>query len=286
MDNLEPIARLTKDLKAAQRTLSPREARYLVDLYYVIQEDRKRAGNQVKAMTKSAEPHELLGWVLGASETLENDIRRVLDAWSMEYVEGRWARSICGIGPVLASGLIAHIDITQAPTVGHIWRFAGLDPTVVWSKGQKRPWNAGLKVVCWKIGQSFMKLQANPGDIYGQVYAARKTRERERNDAGMFSDQAEAALKAKKYGKETNAYLAYSQGKLPDAQIDARARRYAVKLFLASFHEVAYYCRYEKLPPKPYAISILGHADWFQAPNPDVVPGLREAQENARKGFM
>ena len=37
-----------------------------------------------------------------------------------------------GIGPVIAAGLLANIDIKQAPTVGHIWRFAGLDPTNKW----------------------------------------------------------------------------------------------------------------------------------------------------------
>jgi hypothetical protein len=44
--------------------------------------------------------------------------------------------------------LLARIDIVKAPTAGHIWRYAGLDPTVRWNKGEKRPWNAGLKVLC------------------------------------------------------------------------------------------------------------------------------------------
>ena len=54
----------------------------------------------------------------------------------------RWARSIYGIWPVLAAGLLAHIDIEQAPTVGHIWSFAGLDPTKKWQPKTTRPWNA------------------------------------------------------------------------------------------------------------------------------------------------
>lgn len=56
--------------------------------------------------------------------------------------------SIHGIGPVISAGLLAHIDIHRAVTVGHIWRFAGLDPSVKWLKKTKRPWNAGLKVLC------------------------------------------------------------------------------------------------------------------------------------------
>ena len=36
------IIRLTKDLKAAATMLEPSEARYLVDLYYTIQDERIR----------------------------------------------------------------------------------------------------------------------------------------------------------------------------------------------------------------------------------------------------
>ena len=46
---LEPMNKLTKDLRAATKFLSQEEARYLVDLYYQMQEDRKRTGNQVRS---------------------------------------------------------------------------------------------------------------------------------------------------------------------------------------------------------------------------------------------
>ena len=43
-DDLDPITRLTRDLRAAARTLSEDEARFLVDAYYAMQRDRIRAG--------------------------------------------------------------------------------------------------------------------------------------------------------------------------------------------------------------------------------------------------
>lgn len=266
LETLEPLQRLTRDLRAAHVTLSVDEARFLVDAYYAMQEDRKRAGNQVRALSASGEPNEVIQWLAGNTATLERNIQTVLDAWSLTHAAGRWARSVVGIGPVLASGLLAHIDVALAPTVGHVWRFAGLDPTVSWSKGQKRPWNAGLKVVCWKIGQSFMKFQNHENDIYGRIYVERKALENERNDAGAFLDQAVAALAAKRYGKETAAYAAYNDGRLPPAQIDARARRYATKLFLAHYHAVAYEVHFGEPPPKPYVVAILGHAHYIGPP--------------------
>ena len=155
LEHREPAIRLSRDLIKASSTMTTMEARYLVDAYYLMQDDRKRAHNQVRAMEE--EPHSVIGWLAGQSETLEGQIKRALDSYSDSHPAGAWLKSNYGIGPVIAAGLLAHIDIRKAPTVGHIWRFAGLDPTTKWEKGQKRPFNAELKTLCWKLGQSFMK---------------------------------------------------------------------------------------------------------------------------------
>lgn len=49
------------------------------------------------------------------------------------------------------------------------------------------------------------------------------------------------------------------EGKLAPSQIDARARRWSVKLFLAHLHHVMYLDFYGTEPPKPYAIAHLDH---------------------------
>ena len=51
---------------------------------------------------------------------------------------------------------------------------AGLDPTVTWGKGERRPWNAELKVLCWKLGDSFVKVSNKEGALYGRIYRERK----------------------------------------------------------------------------------------------------------------
>ncbi len=270
---LDPIVRLTRDLATAAKTLSDAEARFLVDTYYQMQANRIRSAGQVRSLEDSPEPHDVLDWLVTQSETLENQIKRALDKWTDGQIIGQWLKSITGIGPVLASGLIAHTEIDQCPTVGHLWRFAGLDPSVTWGKGQKRPWNAGLKVLCWKVGESFVKVQNLPSDTYGQVYVARKAYEQERNERGGNAEAAKASLEKKKFGKETESYKHYTEGKLPDIQIHRRAQRYAVKLFLAHFHEVYYFLRYQTLPPFPYALAYLGHAHKIDPPNTDMIEG-------------
>lgn len=258
---LEPIKRLTKDLAAATVTLSPREARYLVDIYYQMQDYRMSAAAQARSCAAESEPHAVLQWAYGQNEALEGQIKRALDKWTDSQPMGRWAKSVVGIGPVIAAGLLAHIDITKAPTVGHIWRFAGLDPTLVWGKGQKRPYNASLKTLCaFKLGESFVKTQNHKDSVYGKLFASKKRELEAANDALLYKESAANILLNKKIGKDTDAYKALIQGRLPQAQIHARARRWAVKIFLSHFHAESYRQHFGVEPPKPFAIAILGHA--------------------------
>jgi hypothetical protein len=262
----EAIRKLTKDEKAAAKVIARSEARFLVDAYYTMQNNRIRADGQVRSMAKDGEPHAVLQWLANMNRTLEEQVRIALDAYSMSSKPGEWLRSQHGIGPVIAAGLLAHLDITKAQTAGAFWSFAGLDPRAEWKSGEKRPWNADLKVLCWKMGESFVKVSNNEKAFYGRIYKERKAQETERNEAGLYAEQAKAKLAKFKIGKDTDAYAAYIQGKLPPAHIHARATRYAVKLLLAHLHEVLYRDHYGTEPPLPYAIAFLNHAHKINPP--------------------
>jgi hypothetical protein len=296
------LGKLTKDVRVAAHTLTPKQARFLVDLYYSWQNERIRQANQVRALSESGEPHDAIAWVFGQSKILERQVQLMLDTYTRTEPTGMglWARSITGIGPVIAAGLVANIDITRSPTVGHIWSFAGLNPMAEWKKGEKRPWNASLKVLCWKLGESFVKVSSNKSDIYGKIYLKRKEYEQIRNLRGDYAPQARAKLEKYRIGLETDARTWYegcltaeharkileaesekrqSLAKslagppasgiemLPPAHIHARSKRYAVKLFLAHYHEVAYERHYQRPAPLPYPIAHLNHVDYFPPPN-------------------
>lgn len=323
---LDPVSKLTKDLREASRILSRDEARYLVDSYYQMQNDRIRAAAQVRQMSKTNEPCEVLGWLFQQTETLEKQIAKALTGYAETDFVGSWAMSVCGIGGVLSAGLLAHIDIEKAPTVGHIWNFAGLNPEMKWGKGEKRPWNAKLKVVCWKIGQSFIKVSGREADFYGKRLLERRDFETVKNEQGDYAAQAARQLTEKKYNRTEDVYKYLSgqfdpevnrklkeielkpmthdqlQNYLSDeknldklleradgeqafdfldrkvrefngvamlspGQILLRACRHSVKLFLSHWHEVAYRARFNKMPPKPFAIEHLGHAHYIPVPN-------------------
>jgi hypothetical protein len=242
----------------------------------------------------------VLHWLSGQSEALENQVKAALT----RYIESRgkaaqWALAQVGIGPVITAGLFAHIDIHKAPTVGHIWNFAGLNPGRAWSKGQKRPWNAALKTLCWKIGESFVKVSGNEEAFYGQQYVRRKTLEVERNRTGANAAEAQKALSGKRWGADTEAKIWYTgcltadavekyyetpperrQGMvkklagepgsgiamLPPAHVNARAKRWVVKLFLSHLHAVWFEEVNGRAPPPPYAIAVLEHAHYIPVP--------------------
>lgn len=264
-DLTELERRLASDVRDAASLLDREQARCLVSTYYGMQEHRMAVRNQERSLSKLERPTKVLTHFADQLTILEKQMVTALDKYSLSSEVGQWSRGIYGIGPVIAAGLVAHIDITKAPTVGHIWRFAGLDPTVTWGKGEKRPWNADLKVLCWKIGDSFVKVSGKPDAFYGKIYRERKEYELARDERGGNAETAARTLETKNF-KDAKTKKIYESGHLPPGRLDLRARRYATKLFLAHWHEIAYIAEYGKEPPAPYPIAHLGHAHKIDPP--------------------
>lgn len=264
-EGLGPVLRLDRDTRQAARALGRTEARELVDMYYRLQQYRIQMTNQSRSLVAEERPHGISDHFATQVQTLERQMVSVLDEYSLVSIVGQWSRSVYGIGPVIAAGFLAHIDIRQAPTVGHIWRFAGLDPTVRWEKGQRRPWNAKLKTLCWKAGDSFVKFSGRDECYYGQLYRQRKEYELARDASGGNAETAATTLDTRTF-RDAELKAVYESGHLPPGRLDLRARRWAVKLFLAHWHEVAYEDHFGEPPPLPYPIAHLGHAHKIERP--------------------
>ena len=132
------------------------------------------------------------------------------------------------------------------------------------SATSKRPWNAKFKTLCWKIGESFVKVSNNPNDIYGKLYVQRRALEGTNSKAGRYKSQA-AAILAKVPDHAQKAI--YATGELPDGHLHSRAKRWTVKLFLSHWWEVAYTNQHGVAPPfQPYPIDHLGHVHKIEKP--------------------
>jgi transposase IS116/IS110/IS902 family protein len=295
---LEPVAQLERDIKRAASTLGRDEARFLVDTYYSLQDFRIQSANQVRSIVQAQEkdePHATLVFFGDQFAMMEKQVQSSLDTYSNSQPLGRWAREHTGVGPVIAAGLLAHIDIEKASSASAIWRYAGLVPGQRKQKGVKRDWNASLKVLAWKLGDSFVKQSGRESCYYGHLYRARKEFEVSRDhrveqvpEEGWYQldnvkvkaveiagnwfigGNAEAAAKTltEKDIRDKETRNTYLSGHLPDGRLDMRARRYAVKRFLAHYFEAAWWLHYGTEPPNPYVKEHLGHVDIEGCPIP------------------
>ena len=264
-DSTEVVRRLNKDLREKAKHMSRQEARYIVDTYYALQAYRIRTQAQNRQAGKEAESSHCIAFLFSQTEDLEARAKSMLDIWTKEHPMGVWARRYKGVGPCISAGIIAHVDIERTPTMGNLWSFAGLDPTKKWKKGERRPWNASLKVLCWKLATSFVK-QDPAESFYRRVYDDRKAYETAKNTAGDYKEQAAAALVAKKIGKDTVAYQHYSEGRLPPGHLHARAMRYTAKMFLGHWWQTYFEMHTGRAAPRPYAIEHMGHAHVVAVP--------------------
>lgn len=243
--------------------------RYLVQTYYDHQHNRIEAANRLRASNKANAPSAVMDWLLGRDEQTEKAVRAILE----EYVKveptgmGEWAMLTVGIGPVLSAGLLSLIDMNKATNPSKIWRFFGLDPSVKWVKGQKRPWSAMGKTLCWKIGDSFVKFHNRDDCFYGKLYEQFKAREQELNANGSYAATAARTLEERAI-KDKDLKACYQSGKLPDGRIELRARRKAVKIFLVHWWEEAWTRKWGTPPvKKAYVFDKLGHESEIKNPN-------------------
>lgn len=135
----------------------------------------------------------------------------------------------------------------------------------------KPPYNTDLKKRCYLIGQSFVKVSGKPNSLYGRIYKQRKIEETMNNEKGVYAEQAKRILSENNYSKNTPTYEALSNGRLSPAHIEARAERYAVKLFISHVFEAMYYDYHHEDAPNPYVIQHMGHHDYI-APEVDFKP--------------
>lgn len=127
----------------------------------------------------------------------------------------------------------------------------------------KPPYNKDLKKMMYLVGDMFIKNSGREKSLYGKIYKQKKLEYTRKNENGEYAEEAARILAEKHWDTSTPTYKRLSQGMLSDAHILARARRYAVKLFISHVFEAMYYAEYREEPPKTYVIQYMGHHDYI-----------------------
>lgn len=210
-----------------------------------------------------------------------------------DYVDGRvavliqehpaypWFSRVKGIGKENIGKVVGLIDITKAPTISSLWKFAGQAPTedgktMKRVKGEKLEYNSQLKSMCYRLATS---LKRATGKFY-EYYIKEKEKYTER-----FLSQGYKILPTPQ-GKWACLNCGASWGRKKDitpccdnpriekkvreeppgviwlGHLDMMAMRKAIKLFLG--HLWVVWREAEGLPvTKPYAIDQLGHDSYI-----------------------
>jgi hypothetical protein len=281
MKRTSPIPKPGKEVVLQAANYSNAQVRLVVAAYYSAQENRKSCDNKMRHWGERDDEGEalpeLLQYFADSNALIENHIKKSMAKFAEAHLTGRWALSLHGVGPCISAGCLAHIDIHKAPTVGHIWNFAGLNPARKWLKGEKRPYNAALKQICFHMSDCAKRASGSEKSYYGKLYKARKEMVVQRNEEGRNAERAKTYYTLSKDVKKSLA-----QGKLPDWNLDRQALNWTAKIFLSHFHAVLFWDIFGRIPPRPFAIQHLGHAHEIRIPNLDLVPGLEKAYYGPR----
>lgn len=194
------------------------------------QRERIRMGNRVVAVEQGRSQVNIatIERYCERFSVLEKEVTAEIAESVKQHEMYDWFERVKGIGPGLAGCLLAHINIERCNTVSGLWKYAGLAVTEGVAdrptKGQKLPYNAELKRICFLIGTSFLR----SGSPYRQEYdEAKEAYQRTRTD-------------------------------WTPKRIDMAARRKMLKLFLS--HLWVEWRTRRGLPVRePYAIQVLNH---------------------------
>jgi len=197
-------------------------------------------------------------------EDIKNQIGKLIKDWP---VWSKWLVNVKGVGPIIAGGLFAYVDINIAEKVSSLWHFAGqhvVDGQVPrLQKGVRRSWSRRMQVIIWNFGETAVRC----GKGYRELFDNRKAKE-ERNRcfiyrldngksdedmadfvAGHVLDEAVGKYKVGKF-IENKAMAKRIISQLQDdeqltleldrkqAHVNNRAKRFVRKVFLSHVYEV------------------------------------------------
>lgn len=240
------------------KTMDKNSVQKIVNSYNRVQDVK----SVIESLNELPQPIPALTSIIETLDSIETIVKRPLSSYTDTSIAAKWASSQLGIGPVFSAGLMSYIDVEKAHSPGAVWRYAGLDPSYT----GKNSFNSELKSICWKIGSSFAKHSSKPNCFYGKLYLQDKERRTAKNNEGLYADKAKEILSNLPYKYRSDQQL-LEQGKLSDEQIDAQARRFAVKIFLSHYYAIAYQEQYDQPAVRPSHITINGKKEFIKIPN-------------------
>jgi hypothetical protein len=284
-----------KSVVQALLQLRAHHGRWVCNLYYDLQQQRIATANRADAAAVFEQPNKLLDWFSDMNLFQETMLKPVMGEFAARFRVGQWLQAHMGIGPVLSMALLTFLDVRHTHGYeAAFFRYCGLNPKENWDpkSGQPRPYNSRLKAICLEhLGNSFIKFSGRDDCYYGHMYHPKMWDEWRRNYTGELAAQAEAELgrlkavhssarswksgcydakevaelvhRAQEEGKTLGALLPNLKRRkagegtpmLPPDQINKRARRWMVKIFLSHYYNVCWLDAYGVPAKDPFVFT-------------------------------
>lgn len=151
--------------------------RAIIESYYDTQDRRIEVENQIRSIEQGKAEGDnifLQESVLARLKLIEEDTEKRMLQYLKEYpIYREFLKEVKGVGPIISAGLISWIEKPDKfATMSKLWCYAGLavdqetGKAVKRTKGQKINWNPRMKVLCWKIGEAFVKTKGPGRQLY------------------------------------------------------------------------------------------------------------------------
>ena len=154
--------------------------RWLADSYMQVQRTRIAMENRLRSFAQGSDPGTTLQQtttvaVLADLEHAEKMLSKLMNLAFKSHATYPWLSQVKGVSGVLAVQLLGLLDVEKAPCISSFWKFCGLAVTEGerdrLTKGEKAPYSKRAKVVCWKIGDSFIKCNSPFRRVYDEKKA-------------------------------------------------------------------------------------------------------------------
>lgn len=132
LPQIKKLASFSKDIHVQAASMELLEVRFLVDHMYRIQKQRKAIKESLRILEEKGASHNVAKFVANNSNRLENEIAKLLDVATDQYVPARWVKRFDGLDTRMAAGLMGWVDINKCEYPGQLWSFAGQNPSQRW----------------------------------------------------------------------------------------------------------------------------------------------------------
>ncbi|MDD3122091.1 MAG: hypothetical protein PHC62_01085, partial [Candidatus Izemoplasmatales bacterium] len=118
-----------KSLNPYSKEVSKDSIRFLVDTFYQIQEIRKAKENQLRSVVQGVDGDgfDASIFIMTSIRAMEADIKKIIEHYTDFIPVCKWLKSNIGVGPMIAAGLYARLDITKSKSAGSFLSYCGLN---------------------------------------------------------------------------------------------------------------------------------------------------------------